>query len=222
MAKQATHTPKVERILQALGKSRSKAEGARLQRFGRVVLANLPPDDLARESGEDIAGAVRALLAFAGKRTAGAPKIRLYNPQRGRDGWSSTHTVVEIVNDDMPFLVDSVTAELARHGVEVHLVIHPVFSVKRDRSGALKEIALPGSRYDESAPESIMQVWVSEVPQRRHAEIAADLERVLADVRAAVEDWRPMRQKARDLIEELERKVDDIHRMLEELLARTK
>ncbi len=103
---------KVERILQALRKGRAKAEGERLKRFARTVLANVPPDDLAREGVEDVAGAMAALLSFAEKRKGSRPKIRVYNPHRDRDGWSSPHSVVEIVNDDMPFLVDSVTAEL--------------------------------------------------------------------------------------------------------------
>ena len=68
------------------------------------------------------------------------PKLRVYNPQIQKDGWESTHTVVEIVNDNMPFLVDSVTMEVNRQGLTLHLIIHQVMKTTRDATGGLSEI----------------------------------------------------------------------------------
>ena len=73
---------------------------------------HVPPDDVAGRSPRDLGGAALSLWRFAGRRRPGQPKIRVYNPEPDVDGWSSPHTVVEIVNDDMPFLVDSVTAAI--------------------------------------------------------------------------------------------------------------
>ena len=56
-------------------------------------------------------------------------------------GWQSTHTIIEIVNDDMPFLVDSVTMEVNRHGLTLHLIIHPIVAVVRDADGTLTGVA---------------------------------------------------------------------------------
>ncbi|MFX8786199.1 hypothetical protein ABTM90_20465, partial [Acinetobacter baumannii] len=70
----------------------------------------------------------------------------VYNPRLAEHGWASTHTVVEIVNDDMPFLVDSITAELNRRDISVHLVVHPVLRVARDQAGALAGLAEDGQR----------------------------------------------------------------------------
>ena len=67
-------------------------------------------------------------------------KIRVYNPQFETHGWQSTHTAVEIVTDDKPFLIDSVAMELNRRGFGVHLVIHPVMNVRRDDAGRLLEV----------------------------------------------------------------------------------
>ena len=73
-------------------------------------------------------------------RQPGRGKLRVYNPKLEQHGWQSTHTVVEIVNDDMPFLVDSVGIELNRHGLSIHLVIHPVLAVRRDEAGRLLDL----------------------------------------------------------------------------------
>ena len=73
-------------------------------------------------------------LAYQSRRHQPA-KIRVFNPTPSEHGWRSTHTVVEIANDDMPFLVDSVTAELNRQELTVHLVIHPVLQLRRDAAG---------------------------------------------------------------------------------------
>ena len=67
---------------------------------------HVPPDDVAERSPRDLAGAALALWRFAGRRRPGQAKIRVYNPEPDIDGWSSPHTIVEIVNDDMPFLVE--------------------------------------------------------------------------------------------------------------------
>ena len=61
------------------------------------------------------------------------PKVRIYNPRLEQHGWQSTHTIVEMVTDDMPFLIDSLGMAMDRLGWHVHLIIHPVFRVRRRR-----------------------------------------------------------------------------------------
>src|SRR4029077_10128949 len=118
------------------------------------------------------------------------------------------HSVVEVVTDDMPFLVDSVVMELARQQRDVHLVIHPQFDVTRDLTGQLETIASPDN---ESAPppegaerESWMHVEISRIGHDEDVDaIALDVQRVLRDVRESVEDWGRMSQQAGVIVEEL-------------------
>jgi glutamate dehydrogenase len=105
--------------------------------FARQYYRWVSPEDLSERSAIDLYGAALAHFNLARTRTPGEPKLRVYNPQFDQNGWQSTHTAVEIVTDDMPFLIDSVTMELNRHGFGVHLIIHPVMTVHRDKSGAL-------------------------------------------------------------------------------------
>ena len=166
--------------------------------------ANVPLDDIVKESPDNLYGAALSLLGFAEKRKAGAAGVRVYNPRLEEQGWRSSHTIVEIVNDDMPFLVDSVTAELSNQGVEVHLVIHPVLDVERDAKGKLKTIFARGDGAASCQAESYMQAQISEQPVERHEALRLGLESILRDVRAAVEDWPAMRERLRAVIEAFE------------------
>jgi glutamate dehydrogenase len=181
---------------------------AEVELFVRQLYANVPPGDLLRNSVEDLYAAAMGLWNFSQQRTAGVPKIRVFNPIAAEHGWRSTHTVVEIANDDMPFLVDSVTAELNRQDLTVHLVIHPVLKLRRGSGGKRLQLLAPDA---ETGPESgvvaesLMHIQINEqsAPERL-AEIKAGLERVLADVRLAVRDWRTMHGKIAEVLQELE------------------
>ncbi len=199
----------VRQVRERLGRTRA----APAERFVRQFYDNVPPDDIIQASAEQLYGAALAMWQWGQQRDAGqapagnAPgrkaKVRVYNPRVEEHGWQSHRTVVEIVNDDMPFLVDSVTAELNRQGLTVHLVIHPVVRVKRDDAGQLTDLYEPAAAPTDASPESFMHVEVGAVPDGEALTRAREgLERVLADVRAAVADWRAMRATVREAIAE--------------------
>jgi glutamate dehydrogenase len=119
---------------------------------------------------------------------SGSPKLRVYNPQLDRDGWESLHTIVEIVNDDMPFLVDSVTMEINRQGLAAYLTVHPVIRTKRKADGDLVEILPPS--VEQGRSESIIRVEVDrQTDPRKLADLEEGMLRILSDVRLAVEDY---------------------------------
>ena len=112
-----------------------RAEAA--ERFLRQFYENVAPDDILGDGPDNLYGAALALWNQGQKRRPGACKTRVYNARPEEQGWKSSHTIVEIINDDMPFLVDSVTAALNRLGAEVYLIIHPILRVERDARGKL-------------------------------------------------------------------------------------
>src|SRR5262249_9499301 len=134
-----------------------RARAAQVETFIRDFYANVPQHDLTDQSPEDLFCAALSLYNFALKRPAGQAKIRVFNPSQDEHGWRSGHSIIEIVNDDMPFLVDSVTAELTRQEIGVHLVIHPVMRVERDDKGQMLGLGKPDAH-----PESVMQLWVTQ------------------------------------------------------------
>jgi glutamate dehydrogenase len=107
-----------------------------VRRFYRWV----PVEDLAGRGIGDLRGAAMASWDFARDRKAHNASVRAYNPTAREHGWQSTSTVVEVVTDDMPFLVDSVGTELSRLGYGVRLSIVPVIDVLRDADGRLAAV----------------------------------------------------------------------------------
>ncbi len=118
----------IDRIV-ALARARLGAKSGLAEAFLRRFYANVALEDLAASPVEDLYGAAIALWQFGKTRAVGQAKVRVHTPRLAEHGWTSTHSVVEIVNDDMPFLVDSVIAELNRRELSVHLVIHPIVRV---------------------------------------------------------------------------------------------
>ena len=174
------------------------------EQFEQLYYAEVDPEELAARAAKDLHGAAAAHLGFAGKFTTGKPKVRAYNPTPAQHGWHSTHTVIEIVNDDMPFLVDSVTMELNRQGLTLHLVIHPVLRSLRSGSGELVSVSLPADSA-EGRLESFMHLEVDrQTDPAKLAELESGIARVLADVRAAVEDWRAMQDRMVEMLGRVE------------------
>ena len=197
-------------VRERLGDTRSEPA----ERFLRAFYAHVPWNALAKESAGDLYGAALSLWKFAQQRDAEQSKIRVFNPRHDSHGWKSAHTVVEIVCDDMPFLVDSVIAGVqglpsASYLSEVQSIIHPVIRVQRRADGQITALLSGLQNVDETADgaitlhESCIQLQVSEQPESEHETLANTLRDVLADVRRAVDDWQPMLQRCRDLTREL-------------------
>src|SRR3954463_15960498 len=130
-------------------------QAPQLEDFVRQYYRWVPPEDLVGRDALDLYGAALAPWKFMEERAAGEFRVRVYNPTFEQHGWQSTHTVVEIVSDDMPFLVDSVTMELTRRTPGIHLLIHPVVQVTRDDDGHLVNAVGPVTADGEGHAESV-------------------------------------------------------------------
>ncbi len=156
-------------------------------RFAREFLARVPTEELSAATLPMLAAIAQGMREFAAQRVAGEPLIRVYNPDSERDGWSSPHSVIEIINDDMPFLVDSVVIALSRLGVSAQLIIHPVLKVRRDQGGHWLDLDASDS---ETTGESLMHVQIDrQAYPEKLSEIEQAILKGLADVRRAVSDW---------------------------------
>ncbi|MER5827960.1 NAD-glutamate dehydrogenase, partial [Streptomyces mirabilis] len=175
------------------------------------------PEDLTDRDPVDVFGAAFSHYRLAENRPQGTANVRVHTPTVEENGWTCSHSVVEVVTDDMPFLVDSVTNELSRQGRGIHVVIHPQFVVRRDLTGELIEV-LPDRPTIEGLPhDAHVESWIHveidrETDRADLKQITADLLRVLSDVREAVEDWEKMRDAALRIAEELptEPTADDL------------
>ncbi len=167
---------------------------------------DVAPDDLIGKDPIDVVGPATHMLRLAAVRPQGTAVVDVFTPTVAANEWTCGHTVVEVITDDMPFLLDSVVAAITQAGRSLHMVAHPIYSVRRDVAGGLQAV-LPNP-VDESAPDVIRESWIHleidlDSDPARHEELKSILLKVLRDVREAVEDWQRMTAQALALADEL-------------------
>jgi len=195
---QQQHAKQLEKILSALPKTASETQ----KQFIRQFYAKVPVPDLERLDPKHAIALAASACGFVSERESAAPKIRIFTPRLKEDGYESKHVVIELLNDDMPFLVDSLSAELTRRGFIVRETIHPIIHVKRDKKGALQELS--SDTKNGAKAESLIHFEVSALPEGlAPAELKGDLEWVLQHIRTAVDDWRTIMAKAEENITRL-------------------
>ncbi|MDO5502664.1 MAG: NAD-glutamate dehydrogenase [Actinomycetia bacterium] len=168
-------------------------------------------EDLLARAAEDLLGAALSHRSLARNRPEGRAAVEVFNPDMDEHGWASGHTVIQVVTDDMPFIVDSVIAELAALDRTIFLLLHPQLVVRRDASGRLQEVLdadnVSAGSHEETygeQRESWLHIEIDRTsdPQERER-IVQRLRAVLGDVRVAVEDWGKMTQRCWDIAHDL-------------------
>ena len=185
-------------IIAAMRKRLPKARHAEGGAFVQAFYKRMDEDELPKHSPEGWAALATDFLDFARARKAGSALVRLFNPSLKTHGWESAHTVLQIANDDMPFLVDTVTMALAEKGIGVHVLGHPVVIFRRDKAGKLV-----GVGEGVGVPESLMHLEIDRQPAEAMLHIEQAVQTVLGDVRATVRDWAQMRDRMVEIADEL-------------------
>ncbi len=179
--------------------------------FLQAYYANVDAEDLNARDPAELAGTALSHLEFARRRRRSA-LVRVFNPTLRDHGFTSPHTVIEMVNDDMPFLVDSIGLALTERALTLHLLTHPVFAVARDRSGtllALRDRGEVSKRGNEPRKEKLRLESFQHIEVDRIVDPAAlqslekQIERSMRDVRVACADWSDMRKAAHQAAQEL-------------------
>lgn len=180
--------------------------------LSRGLYAGPTATDLFGERREHLYASAVNLFRFLRERSDNAVKVRIFSPTIDEQGYPSPHTVVEVVQSDMPFLVDSVSAELLRLGADIQVILHPIFRVTRNADGVLTQLALAHSLTDAPADssrlESVIHLRVRAQPKAEFAAIVERIQAVLRDVHTAVADFEAMRERCNALTARLARAND--------------
>lgn len=180
--------------------------------FLTQLLSTVALDDLQEWEIDDLYGAIINFWSLIQTRAPEETKIHIYNPEFERHGWQTTHTVVEIITEDMPFLVDSLRMVINRMGLMSHLVIHMGgLCLTRDKKTHQITAILP--RNTEKKPGTLIEAPILiEIDRQTDPKVLDELhqqfERVLEENRAVVEDWPLMRQKVCEAILEVDQLTD--------------
>ncbi|UVJ42627.1 NAD-glutamate dehydrogenase [Pseudomonas sp. LS1212] len=166
------------------------------QFFGIISL-----DELTQRRLSDLAGCTLSAWRLLERFDHAHPQVQVYNPDYERHGWQSTHTAVEVLHHDLPFLVDSVRTELNRRGYSIHTLQTTVLSVRRGSKGELLEILPKGTQGEGVLQESLMYLEIDRCAHTAELNLLTrELEQVLVEVRVAVADFEPMKAKVRDML----------------------
>ena len=219
----------IERIVAArVPRSGARASAAVRQNFLRAYFRGVAEEDLAQRPPAALAAAALDHLKFGSlARRPGQALVKVFNPDSAHGGFQSEHTLVMIVTDDMPFLVDSLGIVFSRAEIAVHLIVHPVLCVERDGRGRLREVRVEREHGEHAESWQLYEID-RQTDAVRSAELQERLSSALRDVRLAVTDWLPMQQRVRKLIASLERdppplpeaEVSEARRLLEWMQGR--
>ncbi len=167
--------------------------------FVEQFYAKMPMMELEKLDCKTAAAIALDAYNFVVKRDLGQPNIRFFQPKLEVNGWDGAHMALEIINDDMPFLVDSVTSALQQHAVPPVRLIHPIIKVKRSKNGELREVIAAADEQDVQL-ESLIHIDLPLLPKGITTEfLESELRNVLEAVRLAVNDWKLILQKCQDV-----------------------
>ena len=183
-------------IKQTLSLLKAKTPAA-MHSFAQKLLERLPQDDLEQIKSDALARVIKSQWDLLKSKKEGQPSIAIYTPTMEKDGWTTGRTIIDIVQDDMAFLIDSIVAEIVRHGQLIHIVTHPTLYAVTDKNGNFKD-------FKHDPEEGLQRYSVSHIQLRgilsdaQAEELRMGLIQVMEDVRNATRDWLPMKDMLRE------------------------
>ncbi|MDO6635952.1 NAD-glutamate dehydrogenase [Pseudoalteromonas carrageenovora] len=175
-----------------------------VEKFAKALYSNMSKEDLAHRNDSDLYGAALSLWNSLEKNTTDDAFIRVFNPEVAKDGWQSSHTIVEIITKDMPFLVDSVRMAMTRENIASHLLLHCPLKIQRDSDAKISGLSNLKAEQESTSTKTVFFIEIDRQTDTSVIEsFKKELESVLVDVSIAVDDWQPIRKKLVSVIKEL-------------------
>lgn len=193
----------LENVVSLIHAKVPNSQAKQVEQFATCLYAHMSKDDLNARNDSDLYGAVLSLWNALNKTPKGNTHLRVFNPSQAKHGWQSTHSIIEVIQPDMPFLVDSVGMALNRMGITAHMMLHTPLAIERSDSG------VTNVTYLNQSPESTEHVAVFLIEIDRQSStvdikaLEREIQSVLADVASSVNDWEAMSAKLGEMIKEL-------------------
>ncbi|MDN2481137.1 NAD-glutamate dehydrogenase [Vibrio agarivorans] len=189
----------LEKVIQLIHDKLPASDTPLVTQLAEHLFSNVSHDDLINRNESDLYGAVLSLWHHLGEKRADDVSVRVFNPTVIRRGWQSTHTIVEIVVADSPFLVDSIKMALSRLGLTAHLMLHGPTRVERNDSNVISINQTQGDL------ASLFHIEVDRLTSDEEmAQLKQELLLVLNDTNLVVRDWQSMSDKLKEVTQELE------------------
>lgn len=194
------HSVLLENVYSLIDKKVDANKKSLVQQFGRLLYKNISSDDLEHRNDSDMYGATLSLWNALDKFDSQAPYIRVFNPEIAKHGWHSSHTIVEIIVNDMPFLVDSVRMALNRMGITAHLFLHSPIWLKRDDNNKIADFVEPGTTDKGAVKQTVLFIEIDHQSTKKELDsLKRELFSVVDEVSLAVLDWQQMTDKLHEV-----------------------
>ena len=196
----------LEKVVELINKKVPAPQAHLVADFAKRLYRNIASDDLTNRHDSDMYGAVLGLWhSFNEYNPGDKALIKVYNPDVPTDGWESPHTIVEIIQSDMPFMVDSVRMALSRLGITSHLLLHMPISHKRDKEHQVTELQKPGTRSKDNYVDTVFLIEIDRQTSKEEIKtLKKELVSVMEEISLAVQDWKPMRERLQEVAKELD------------------
>ncbi len=200
------HSVVLENVYKLINKKVDKKHAPLVEQFAKLLFNNISADDLENRIDSDLYGATLSLWNDFTQYDSAEPKICVFNPAIERHGWQSSHTIVEIILKDMPFLVDSVRMTLNRLGITPHLLLHCPIKLNRDKDNQLTSFGEADVSAKNQIKETVFLIEVDRQTSKKALDnLASELLSVVGEVSLAVADWQPMRQKLAEIVKQFDK-----------------
>ncbi|QOL24990.1 NAD-glutamate dehydrogenase [Thalassotalea sp. LPB0316] len=194
----------LKNVSQLIQQKVSKETAPLVEKFAEILYGNISSSDLTNRNESDMYGATLSLWNSLNEFKHGNALIKVFNPEVSQNGWKSSHTIIEVIVDDMPFLVDSVRIALNRQGLSPHLMLNCPIQVVRDKSNNVTQIANASENNAKGAVnETVFFIEIDRITsEKKLASLKAELESVVSDISLTVNDWQPMLTRLNEVIED--------------------
>jgi glutamate dehydrogenase len=176
-----------------------------VEQFANLLYGKISYLDLAERNDSDMYGAALSLWSSLNEHKDETPVIHVFNPSVNKNGWKSSHTIIEIIVKDMPFLVDSIRIALKRLGLSPHLMLNAPLKVVRDDKLEVTALAsIVDKKLKKGSAETIFLIEIDRQSEQEALDnIKTELLSVVKDISLTVSDWQPMLSKLNAVIDEV-------------------
>jgi len=198
----------IQETLRTLKSSQKEKKGDNdvKKKFAEEFYRQVPSEDLMHWNAEDLSAIANGLFETGQKHKSRMHELRIFNPSHKKDGWEAHRTVIEIINDDMPFLIDSIAAELAHQELAIEVLFHPILKTERDGKGVLKKIYKESQKAKDAVIESYIHIQLEQLlSESDRKKLEKDLNKVIKDVGYATGDWRKMLSSLEGVISDMDK-----------------
>ena len=194
----------IDKLVHLIQQKHVAAEAKLLIRFANQYFNNIADDELDNIDIIDLYAITMHQWTFLSKRQKGEIKIQIFNPSVEKNGWESNHTIIEVVADDMPFIVDSLTMALDHLGHHIYFVLHAGnLQLLRDKNHRIQSFAQPTDKTNPYITvDAPIYIEIGRLPSNKaiFRKLKSALMDVLNDVITIVDDFQPMKK---NLLEEI-------------------